>query len=470
MKTTTQKREQQPQLRMPEMTEYIERDQSGAIVARETVTSNGINRAEVLRGQQPGAGRARPTATFASDMPPIQHRAAQYWSPATVAHSGLPAAHQRKALPPRPSTNPALVRGAAICTALSHRLDPSVPLTDPARQYRHMSVLEMGRAYLEAAGRSTAGMDRFQLSAELMQYRSGGSGATSDFVAILSAVATKRLRNAYDEHKPTYQLWALQAPNAPDFKDITVVQISAAPELLQRSEHGEFQYGQMMASGESYKLLTYGRIVSLTRQAMINDDLGAFSRALSAYGQSARRLENRMVYAQLTANAALSDGVPLFHASHGNLATGGGSALQAASLAAGRTAMRLQKGWQGELLNIMPKYLIVPSSLEQTAYQFTSDQYVAAKPGDTNEYGTRGRTPLVPIVETVLDSFSVAGWYLAAQTGLVDTVEYCFLGNSDGPVLTAREDFDVDATSFRCRHDFAAKAIDHRGLYCGVGL
>ncbi len=43
-------------------------------------------------------------------------------------------------------------------------------------------------------------------------------------------------------------------------------------------------------------------------------------------------------------------------------------------------AMRKQKDLDGKTeLNLAPAYLIVPSELEQTAYQLTSSNYVPAK-------------------------------------------------------------------------------------------
>lgn len=286
--------------------------------------------------------------------------------------------------------------------------------------------------------------------------------ATGDFSALLSNVASKRLRSAYDENPGSYVLWARRAPDAPDFKEISVVQMSGAPDLLQTNEAGEFQYGTMTDSGEKYKVITYGRIVTLTRQAMVNDDLRGFDRMIQAFAGSARRLENRLVYSQLTANAALSDGVALFHATHGNLDT---AALSIAALGGARTAMRLQKGLQSEELNLSPSYLIVPAALEQTAYNLTSANYVPAKPSDINEFRAGGKAALTPIVEPLLDNASPSAWYLAANSGQVDTVEYCYLSGSEGPSIESETSFLRDGISMRCRHDFATKAIDHRGLY-----
>lgn len=361
------------------------------------------------------------------------------------------------------------IRMAGIEQAILHRVAASTKLDDNGRQYRGMSLLELGRDFLEAHGVNTRGMDRLGLATRMLHFRAGGAHGTSDFPSLFANVANKRLRGAYDENPGTYALWARRAPNAPDFKSIQVTSLSGAPALLQTNEHGEFKYGSMTDGKETYQVITYGRIVSLTRQAIINDDLRAFDRLVTAFGFSARRLENRLVYSQLIDNANLGDGNALFHTNHANLSTGAGSALQLSALSAGRTAMRLQKGLANEELNLSPSYLIVPASLEATAYQLTSANYVPAKLTDSNEFRAGGRTSVEPIVEPILDGISSTAWYLASNSGQVDTVEFCYLDGAEGPVIESEVGFEVDGVSYKCREDFAAKAIDYRGLYKGVG-
>ena len=368
------------------------------------------------------------------------------------------------------------VRMAGIEQAILHRIAPATVLDDNGRQYRGMSLLEIGRGFLEAHGQTTRGLDKLTLATQVLNFRAGGMLGTSDFSSLFANVATKRLRNAYDENAGTYAMWARRAPNAPDFKSMSVIQLAGAPDLLQTNEAGEFKYGSMSDSGETYAVLTYGRIVSLTRQAIVNDDLRAFERLVAAFGFAARRLENRLVYSQLTANANLADGGALFNATavttaggHANLGTGGGSVLQISSLTTARTAMRLQKGLQAEELNLAPSYLIVPAALEQTAYQMTSSNYVPSTKAEVNEFRTGGRTALTPIVEPVLDANSSTAWYLAAASSQVDTVEYCYLDGAEGPVIESEVGFETDGVSYKCRLDFAAKAIDFRGLYKSAG-
>ncbi|WP_295978901.1 prohead protease/major capsid protein fusion protein [uncultured Variovorax sp.] len=360
-------------------------------------------------------------------------------------------------------------RLAGLEQAIMHRVAAGTQLDDNGRQYRGMSLLEMGRDLLEAHGVKTRGMERMQLATAILTFRSGGMHTTSDFSSVLANVANKRLRGVYDENPGTYGLWARRAPNAPDFKNINVVQLSGAPELLRTNEHGEFKYGTMKDGAETYGIVTHGRIVTLSRQAMVNDDLRAFDRMISGFGGSARRLENRLVYAQLTGNPTMGDGEELFSEEHKNVSTGAPSALQFSALSAGRTAMRLQRGLQNEELNLAPSYLIVPAALEQTAYQLTSSNYTPAKQADVNEFRAGGRTSLEPIVEPILDAVSASAWYLAAANSQVDTVEYTFLDGAEGPVIESEIGFEIDGVSYKCRHDFAAKVVDHRGLHRADG-
>jgi hypothetical protein len=362
-------------------------------------------------------------------------------------------------------------RMAGIEEAMLHRVDSRTQLTDNGRQYRSLTLLELGRELLTARGINTRGMNKLQVATEMLFGRSAGMQGTTDFTLITSNIANRRMRSAYDELPGTYRTWARQAPDAPDFKNMTVVQMSAAPELMRTNEHGEFTYGTVKDAGETYGLLSYGRLIGFTRQAIINDDMRAFDRIVTAFGYSAQRLENRLVYAQLTGTANMADGAPLFHADkHKNLGTGAATALSLDALSNGRKAMRKQVGLAGEKLNLAPCCLIIPTDLETLAFQLTSANYVPAKHGDINEFRSGGRAQLEPVCEALLDDLSATAWFLVASSTAVDTVEYCFLDGATGPVIESQVKFESEGIAIRCRHDFAAKAIDHRGFYKATGV
>jgi hypothetical protein len=355
--------------------------------------------------------------------------------------------------------------------ALVHRVAPRSELPNGAGEFRYMSLMRLAEEVLTREGVKVRGLPASEIAARSLH-------STSDFPNILVDAINKRLRQAYEENIPSYARWARRAPNAPDFKTINVTLLSGAPDLRQVLEDGEFKYGSMNDGKETYSVATYGRIIGISRQALINDDLNAFDRIPRALGGAARRLENRTVYDILSGTGTLSDTGQLFNVNavstaggHANLSTGTGSVLSLTSLGSQRAAMRVQKGKAAEELNVAPAYIIGPAALEQSMYQFTSSQYVPAKPSDTNEFRQGGRTALEPIVEAYLDGTTngTTAWYLAADTAQIDTIEYCFLDGNEGLYLENQVGFDVDGMKVKARLDFAAAAIDFRGLQKAKG-
>jgi hypothetical protein len=94
---------------------------------------------------------------------------------------------------------------------------------------------------------------------------------------------------------------------------------------------------------------------------------------------------------------------------------------------------------------------------------------VPAVQGSINEFAQGGRTALQLIVEPLLDIASATQWYLAADPNQIDTVEYAGLEGFEGPQIDSEVGFETDGVSYRVRHFFAAKAIDHRGLHRAAG-
>lgn len=348
-------------------------------------------------------------------------------------------------------------RRELMVDALLHRANPSHKLNDGARQFAGLSMIELARDCLELNGIRTRGMDKLQIAARAFE-------GTSDLPSVLANVANKSLRTAYQAAPRTFTPWARQT-SAADFKTISRANLSDAPALEKVNENGEFKRGSVTDGKETYQLATVGKVIGLTRQSIINDDLGAFTRIPAMFAMAAANYESDTVYGILTANAALSDGVALFEAAtHKNL-TGTGTALSVTSLGVARALLRKQTTPQGAVMNLQPKFLIVPAALETIANQYVSQNYIAAKSSDFNPFaGT-----LQVISEARLDGSSATAWYLAADNMQIDTIEYAYLEGQNGVYIETRQGFDVDGMEIKARLDFAAKAIDYRGLYKNVG-
>ena len=364
-----------------------------------------------------------------------------------------------------------VTRREAITEAIAHRLAPSAnALPDRAREYRGMSLVEIARETLQQVGVRTRGMTANEVVQ--LALRNAGPHGTSDFPLILANVAGKRLRQAYQTAPRTFERWT-RGITTTDFKPLFPTQIGNFPGLLPVMEGAEFSYGTIAESRETYRLATFGRIVALTRQAIVNDDLRAFDRTLGTAGMKASDLESGLVYNELLANPLLADGVALFSAAAGRTNQGTAAAITEASLTQAIELMTQQRemtpaGVTGDqIINNYPRYILVAPGTRAIEARKIIAQTTPAQASQVNPYANAFDVIEEPRL------FNTAGpqrWWLAADPATIDTIEYCRLEGQSEPFLDQRVGFEVDGVEFKIRHDFAAKAIDFRGLFFNAGV
>ncbi|MGI6655253.1 MAG: Mu-like prophage major head subunit gpT family protein [Desulfobulbus sp.] len=356
--------------------------------------------------------------------------------------------------------------GEAIIDGL--RLRSGQEVTDPApgaREFRGRSLLEISREVLEANGIPTRSLSRRDIAARALSLRATHGPSTSDFPHIFSGLVNSTLQAAYAEWPATWRQF-VATTSAMDFKEIHSIRLSAAPDLLTLGEHGEYQTASFSEAKESYRVVTKGVRLPITRTMIINDDLRAFTRIPQLFGAAARRMEADAVYDLITANAAMADGKTLFHADHKNLASGdAAAAISSASLGAARAAMRRQTGLNGEVIDIQPAFLLCPVEMETTAEVLLRS---TALPDDHKSAAVynpwQGR--LTPIADPHLTG---TAWYLLAHPQQVPFIECAWLEGEEQPYIEEQIDFDSDSLMIKVRHDFGAGIIDHVGAYKNVG-
>lgn len=336
-----------------------------------------------------------------------------------------------------------------------------IPVAEPApgaNELRGYSMIEMARESLRRECDTKANFG------DNMEMARAAINSTSTFPAIMSNLANKSVMTGFNEAETTFQIWAGKGSNR-DFKEAARVALSEAGNLELVPEGGQFPHDSLGEASARTKVATYGKLFSLTRQAIINDDLGLFSKIATKYGSAAKRLVNKMVYAQLTGNVKMQDGVALFDSKHGNVA-GTGEALSVKAIAKAITAMRRQKGITGDAtLNITPKYLVVPPELEMTAYQIVNSTAAVdgVNSGVVNPY--KGRFVVVADAELT----DPDAWYLVADASQHDTIEVTYLNGVETPRLETRQGFDVDGIEYKVAFDCGVSALDFRGVFKNAG-
>lgn len=323
---------------------------------------------------------------------------------------------------------------------------------DGSRRYAACTLLDIAKECLAAQNINWRAKSRTEIAQLAFQ-------STSDFPYILADVANKSLRMGYEMVPSDWRMIAARR-TAADFKSVKELTLDSSARLELVAESGEFHRGKLVEGKETWQLKTYGKVISITRQAIINDDLGAFTRTPQLMGQEVAMLEGDTIFGIITTNGNLADGEALFSAAHSNLVDSGAT-ISVEELGDTRLLMLKQTSPGGKYLNIPPRFLVVPAALAQLAEQYTSTAYVAATSANINPLAGR----LTPIVDARLDANDPKKWYMFADPNSPNgaVLIYAYLEGQEGPYTETRNGFDVDGVEVKIRHDFGAGAIDYRG-------
>ncbi len=322
---------------------------------------------------------------------------------------------------------------------------------DADNQYNGFTLQELARASLNDRGIGSASMDRMGMVGMAFTHSS------SDFGNILLDVAHKSLLRGYEQAPETFEQWTRKGILT-DFKKSRRVDLNSFKSLRQVGEGSEYKYAEIGDRGEEIMLLTLGELFSITRQAIINDDLGVLSRIPMKMGRAARASIGDMVYTQLTKGGKMSDGKDLWHGDRKNTIAAG---MDVAGLTKGMQLMQTQKDGETHL-NINPAYLLTPVALGMTAKQVIGSTSVAG--ADVNAGIINPiKDQLKVITESRLDSDSATKFYMAAGD-MYDTIEVAYLDGVETPFLEQQQGFTIDGVVSKVRLDVGVKAMDYRTL------
>lgn len=290
---------------------------------------------------------------------------------------------------------------------------------------------------------------------------------SSDFPNLFGSVINRTLAQRYAMIQMSYRTISRQQ-DFRDFRQQNVIRPADFPQLERLAEGAEIKFGTIGDKRESATLLTYARRLNLTRQMLINDDLGAVAQILASYGTTIALLEEQVAWALILsasgAGPTLNEtGRALFNTTDKTLAASAAT-IDEASLSIGRESIRTQArigGGAGNVIGLPPAFLVVGPARE-TAAQKMVTQILASSAANTNVFvGT-----LQPVVS---GQISGNGWYLFTDPALQPVFRWGMLEGSTGPTLTVENVFGADGVGVQAVHDFGFAAEDFRGAFRNAG-
>lgn len=353
--------------------------------------------------------------------------------------------------------------------ALSAQLMNQAPAPE-SREFANIGFHGLMREIAVANG--VKGVHRMS-GADLAEMFLGGrinmQHSTSDFPLILVNSANKSVQGLFSAFPNTWSSWTREVDVA-DFKTITAAFAGQFPEVAAIAEGAPYTYGSIAEEGQTYAVQERGRLVALTRQALVNDDTRAFQDVLSGAALAGYTALRRVVFGILTANAnwPVGGGTALFATARNNLGTAGN--LAAGTFAELRALLLKQTSpaRAGEAAAPLPPptshVLLVGPDEEDTALELLGNRIVPTATGAALPDAYRSSTSLVmePFLDVGNDPY-----YLARQD--IRGVEIAYLQGQRAPTITNAEDIRYSGMTFRVVFDFGAAAVQPRAMSANLG-
>lgn len=339
-------------------------------------------------------------------------------------------------------------------------------------EFRGLRMIDLARDSLERQGVNLRGKNPKEI-AKMAIRADAGLGSRSDFPLLLENVLHKMLQAAY-ETAPDQWRQIASTGSVQDFRDHPRYRLGSLSRLDTLDENGEFKTKHFPdAEKEVISAGTFGNLIGMTRQAIVNDDLDGFSRMVVMLGRAAARSIEIDLFALFGLNSGLGptmrDGNPMFDASHSNIASTGGTP-GTATLEAARVLMAQQKDPDdNDFLNLRPDVWVGPIGLGSNVRSAISAEF-DFDAGGSNPKFMKPNT-VRDLLSTVVDTPRLSGdrWYVLADPSVAPVFEVVFLDGEESPVIETEEGFGYDGVRWKIRHDYGVGATDFRGAVTNAG-
>jgi hypothetical protein len=317
---------------------------------------------------------------------------------------------------------------------------------------------------------SPAGLKLGEAFMHMMQLPAAYSTSTFSFV-----LGNSMYRSLIKEYRiPDYKEEVLISfvRNAKDFKNMEIIQVGYLGDVPDvNPETADYQELTLPTDVEAtYAVNQKGWIMTVTRKAILNDDLKSVLQLVSKMGRAHRRTHAKRAWNKIIDNATYGgDSKALFHVDHGNLGavTLTNDATGIATLTNRLKALYAQTEQDsGAGLALEPKYMWVPRALLEIAKALNSPWPLA---GTVNPHaGLFGATHEKIICNPLF--VDADDWGLIADAAEVELLEAAYLNGQKEPEFfvadnpAAGQMFVADKIQYKSRHEFEFEIADFRGF------
>lgn len=258
-----------------------------------------------------------------------------------------------------------------------------------------------------------------------------------------------------------------------DFRAITSYSLTGGMMYEKVGPQGELKHAELGEESYTNRAETYGRMFAISRQDIINDDLGALTQIPQKLGRGGALKLNDVFWTEFMDNGTF------FTAERGNYDEDADTALSIGGLTLAENLFLAQTDPDGYPMATTPRILLVPNGLTVTASQLMSETRVIDGTGTALQPASNPHAGKYRVVSSSYLSNanytgnSATAWYLLADPSDMPVIEVAFLNGRDTPIVeSADADFNTLGVQFRGYHDFGVSLQEYRGgvLMAGVNV
>lgn len=324
-----------------------------------------------------------------------------------------------------------------------------------------ISLAQLIAECAEANGHiSRGGVDAEMLRAAWGPIYASGFSTTS-LSNVLSNTANKFITMGFDSVDMTCRRISRVRP-VRDFKTATSISLHGGHNFEKLGPGGEIKHGVPGETVYTNSVSTYARMLAITRQDVINDDLGVLTMLPQKLGRGAGLALNERFWTVFLDNSSF------FSSANSNL-NEGVATVTSAGLTATEVIFRNQVDPDGHVLGVMPSVMLVPPTQHSAALELMNSERVidgtsTAKGPDGNIWRGRFRVETSPYMEnSSYTGNSTAYWYLLADPQNYPVIEIAALnGNLEVTVESADADFNMLGIQMRGFSDFGVAMYEKR--------
>lgn len=290
--------------------------------------------------------------------------------------------------------------------------------------------------------------------------------STVSLPGVFSNVANKFLLEGFMDVEQVWREFAAIA-TANDFKTMTHYRMLDDMAFEEVGPAGEMKHGELSEESYTNVVKTYGKMLGLTRQDIINDDLGAFDNIRERIGRGGGLKLNRVFWLAFLTNSTF------FTSARGNVIT---NVLGEAGITAAELALASMTDGSDNPIDVGgPHIMLVPPALDPTARKWYVSQEIrdttaSTKTPTTNIYLNKYRPVMSRYITTGYGGAATQWFLVPAGGGEMAPMEVAFLDGNQTPIVESAEaDFNTLGVQFRGYWDFGCAQKEWRASVKSAG-